>query len=300
MLNPTVQSVSTRSSATVSLFRMVVIFAIALYVYEALYGLVSQVDEGTGLFGYLIGFELIIFFGHTFAPLTWLCVFLFGAVHLLGGIFFIAAMATPRSEPRRALSAIVLAVPLLLSSFAAYGMEAWSEERDLTAPVRQVDLDAQPSAPALPGGLVEVTGWQDQRDAIEYSYTLLGKHKDIHVSLGFVPVVPKGWTPEDPIRYFARYHGTLNRSSEKLVPDVETGKLTRHLPYYVVRQLRAKHLTIDPSYAVIEWRQMEDHHVVDTNERYWVLGFGLLWSVPSAIGIFIFYAVADRQQRVGS
>jgi hypothetical protein len=294
MLNPTVQQARTPDRISAYLFQMLLIFAVALYVYEALYGLISEVDQGTGLFGYLIGLELIIFFGHTFAPLTWLCVFLFGAVHLLGGIFFIAALAPDRSEPRRALSALVLAVPLLCSSLAAYGIEAWAEQRDLATPVRQVDLDIQPFAPALHDGFIELAGWQDQRDAIGYSYTLLGKHRDIHVSLEFVPVVTKGWTPASPIRYFVSYHGTLNSISGPPERQIETGKLTRHLPYYVIRQLRKRNLKIDPSYAVIDWRPMDNHHLIDTKERNWVLGFGLLWSIPAAIGICLFYAFAAR------
>jgi hypothetical protein len=280
MLNPTVQQVKKADSATAYLLRMLLIFAIALYVFEALYGLMDGVDEGTGLFGYLIGLELIIFFGHTFAFLNWLFVFLFGAVHLLGGIFFIAALADSRSEPRRALSALLLAAPLLLSSLAAYGIEAWGVQRDQAASVSKVDLDVQPSAPALHDGLIELAGWRDQRDAIEYSYAVSGKNKDINVSLGFVPVVAKGWTPATPIRYFARYHGSLNGWPRE--KQMETGKLTRHLPYYVLRQLRARNLKIDPSYAVIE----QPH----PDQRYLVLGFSLLCTLTAAIGICIFYA----------
>jgi len=280
MLNPTVQSVNKSDGAAGYLLRMLLIFAIALYVFEALYGLIDGVDDGTGLFGYLIGLELTIFFGHTFAFLNFLFVFLFLAAHLLGGIFFMAALADSRSGSRRALSALLLAVPLLLSSLAAYGIEAWGVQRDQAAPVSKVDLDVQPSAPALHQGLIELAGWRDQRDAIEYSYAVTGKLHDIEVSLGFVPVVAKGWTPAAPIRYLVRYHGSLNGWPRK--KQTETGKLTRHLPYYVLWQLRARHLKIDPSYAVIEPRQAD--------ERYLVLIFGLLWSLPSAIGICIFYA----------
>jgi hypothetical protein len=291
-----VQTVRKSDLAAGYVFRTLLIFAVALYVYEALYGLISEVGEGNGLFGYLIGFELLIFFGHTFDILNWLCVFLFGAVHLLGGIFFIAALANDRSEPRPALSALLLAVPLLLSSLAAYGIEAWAEQRDLSAPVRQVDLDIQPSAPALHSGFIELAGWEDQRDAIGYSYTLIGKHKDIDISLGLVPVVEKGWTPASPIRYFARYHGSVNSYAGPPQKQMETGQLTRHMPYYVLWQLRKRHLKIDPSYAVIDWRQIDNHHLIDTKERNWVLGFGLLWSLPAAIGICIFYAAAGRQR----
>ena len=238
MLNPTVQTAYKSFLAAGFLFRMLVIFAVALYVYEALYGLISGVDEGTGLFGYLIGFELIIFFGHTFALLNWLFVFLFGAIHLLGGIFLIAALADSRYEPRRALSAFALAVSLLLSSLAAFGIEAWSEQRDRAASVSQVDLDAQPYTPPLHDGFIELAGWRDQRDAIEYSYAVSGKHHDINVSLGFVPVVAKGWTPATPIRYFARYHGSLNGWPQ--AKQIEAGKLTRHMPYYVVPATEGK------------------------------------------------------------
>ena len=66
------------------------------------------------------------------------------------------------------------------------------------------------------------------------------------------------------------------------------------MPYYVVWQLKARQLKIDPSYAVIEYRRIDNHHLVDTKERYMVLGFGLLWTLPAAIGICIFYAVAGR------
>jgi hypothetical protein len=292
MLNPTIQTARKSFLAAGFLSRMLLIFAVALYVYEALYGLISGVDEGTGLFGYLIGFELIIFFGHTFALLNWLLVFLFGAIHLLGGIFVIAALAGSRYAPRRALSAFGLALSLLLSSLAAFGIEAWSEQRDRAASVSQVDLDAQPDTPALHDGFIELAGWRDQRDAIEYSYAVSGKYHDINVSLGFVPVVAKGWTPATPIRYFARYHGSLNRWPRE--KQIEAGKLTRHLPYYVIRQLKARQLKIDPSYAVIEYRRIDNHHLFDTKQRYMVLGFGLLWSLPAAIGICIFYAAAGR------
>ena len=87
MLNPTVQTAYKSFLAAGFLFRMLVICAVALYVYEALYGLISGVDEGTGLFGYLIGFELIIFFDHTFALLNWLFVFLFGRNSSIGRNF---------------------------------------------------------------------------------------------------------------------------------------------------------------------------------------------------------------------
>lgn len=297
MLNPTVQQVN--KSYLMSLFwvRMLLIFVISLYLHEAFYGLITQVDAGTGLFGYLINFELIIFFGHTFSWLNWLCVFLFGAAHLLGGIFLLSMFAADRSEFQWSLSAVLLALPLLLSTLAAYEIEARSEQRDTEAPVSQVNLDVQPSAPVLHSGFIELTGWQDQRDAINYSYAVSGKYRDLSSSVGFVPVVAKGWTPASPIRYFARFQGTVNSIDGPPDKQTETGKLSRHLPYYVARQLRSRNLKIDPDYAVIEWRNIDNHHVVDTKQRYMVLGFGLLFTLPAAIGACIFYFVAGRQGR---
>ena len=296
MLNPTDPQVDKPFNLSSYFFRMVLIFVVALYVYEAMYCLISEVSDGTGLWGHFIGLQLIVFFGHTFAPLNWLCVFLFGAIHLLGGIFLVAAVAEDRSEPHRLLSALMLAVPLVASSLTAYGIEAWSEQRDLDAPVRQVDLDARSSAPAPRNGVVELSGWADPNDAVGYSYSLPGKVHDIDASFSFVPVVPKTWTHESPVRYFARQHGEANHSSEPLVQDTESGELTGGLPWYVAWQLKAKHIKIDPSYVVIDWRQMEKHHLVDQKERDVVLGIGLLWSLPAAIGIFMFYAVARGRQ----
>ena len=278
------------------LLRMFLIYAIALYVYEAMYCLNSEISDGTGLWGHFIGMQLIVFFGHTFAPLNWLCLFLVGAIHLLGGIFVVGAIAEDRSEPRRLLSALMLAVPLVASSLTAYGIEAWSEQRDLDAPVRQVDLDVRSSAPEPRDGLVELQGWADPNDAVGYSYSLPGKLHDLDMSFSFVPVVPKTWTHDSPVRYFARHHGEANPSSEPLVQDVESGELTGGLPWYVAWQLKAKHIKIDPSYVVVDWRQMENHRLVDQKERYFVLGIGLLWSLPAAIGICIFYAVAPRRR----
>jgi len=232
---------------------MLLMFAAALYFHAAAYLFFSGLDEGTGLFGCLIGLELIIFFGHTFALFTWLYMFLFGGVHLLAAVLFLPALL-----PRRALSAFLLPVALLLSSFAAYSIKVWAEERDLSAPVKRVNLDVQPFAPEAPrDGFISLAGWLDQRDAIEYSYTLpgggRGSNRNIDKTLGFVPVVAKGWTPASPIRYFAKYNDSLTRTSGKLEMTVKEGKLTRRLPYYVTRQLKARHLKIDPSYAVIEY-----------------------------------------------
>jgi hypothetical protein len=300
MLNPTVQYVSKPYRISLYLVRLLLIFAISLYLHEAFYGLITEAVSGTGLFGYLIGFELIIFFGHTFALLNWLCIFLFAALHLLGGIFVLGMLAADRFEFRWNVAAFLLAGPVLLSTLVAYEIEAWAEQRDAVAQVSRVNLDVQPSAPVIHSGFIELTGWRDQHDAINYLFAVSGKYRDVISTVDFVPVVAKGWTPASPIRYFARFNGAVTNINNPPEEQTETGKVSGHLPYYVVRQLRARNLKIDPDYAVIQWQQIENHHIVDTQERYMVLGFGLLITVPVAIGACIFYFVAGRQNRQGT
>lgn len=281
---------------TVPLLQMILIFVFALYLHWAFYILLSGAELGTGLFRYLISLELIIFFGHTVGFITWAFIFLFVGSHLLGGVFFIALLAPDRRDvARHPWLAFVVAVPMLLSTLTAYEIEGWFEQRDLTAPVNQVDLDMQKSAPALHDGFIELAGWEERRGAVDYSYVIYGKYHDQQVSIRYVPVVEKGWTPNSPIRYFVRATGVANDIPEPPAKGVETGELTGHLPFYISRQLRARHLKIDSSYSVIEWRQMDEHHhLVDNHTRYWVLFVGLLCTGPTAIGTSIFYFLARR------
>ena len=89
--------------------------------------------------------------------------------------------------------------------------------------------------------------------------------------------------------------GILNDLPELPVKEIATGKLSRQsLPFYVARQLKARNLKIDPSYAVIESWQMDNHHPVDNQYRYWILFAGLLCTAPAAVGTFIFYFLAVR------
>ena len=71
-----------------------------------------------------------------------------------------ALLAPDRQEvARHGMLALVVAIPLLLSTFAGYGIEAWIEHRDLAAPVNRVDMDGQQSAPVLHDGFIELAGW---------------------------------------------------------------------------------------------------------------------------------------------
>jgi hypothetical protein len=281
---------------TAVLLQVCLIFAFGLYLHEAFYFVISGEDSCTGPFRYLIGLELIIFFGHTLGLVTTAFVWLFVVTHSLGGIFIIGLCSPDRREiDRNGALAFVVAVPLLLSTLAAYGIEAWMEKRDLAAPVHQVDLDSQQSAPVLHDGFIELAGWEQRRGTVDFSYVVYSKRHDTHVSIRFVPVVAQGWTPNTPIRYFVRETGVANDIPEPSIKTMETGELGGHLPFYVTRQLKARNLKIDPSYAVIEFRQMDMHHLVDQDTRYWILFCGLFCTGPIAVGTCIFYLMARRK-----
>jgi len=297
-LNPTQEQLATKSDlAKGYLLKMLLIFALALYLHEAVVGISNEVDQGTGLFGYLINLELILFFGHTFTLLNYLCIFLLGGVNLLlVCVCVLVALRAVPFLPRRGLfsilAGILASVPLLLSSFAAYRIEVWEGQRELAVRARQVNLDVQPSLPALHEGPIELAGWWDQKDTVEYSYWIPSRHER-EVVIEFVPVVAKDWTAASPIRYFKRSYGTFSgnhsgiySSSTPLLPETTEGELTRHLPYYVIQQLKAKHLKIDPSYAVIEQRPINN-----AQYRYEFLVGSLLFTVVATICICILFTL---------
>jgi hypothetical protein len=301
MLNPTQKQLPTKSDqAKAYLLKMLLIFALALYLHEAVGGVSNEVDQGTGLFGYLVNLELILFFGHTFTLLNYLCLFLVGGVHLfLGVVCVLVALKAVPFLPRRGLfgilAGILASVPLLLSSLVAYQIEVWGGQRALSVRARHVDLDAQPSVPAMRDGFIELAGWWDERDTVEYSY-MIPSRRERQVVIDFVPVVAKDWTAASPIRYFKRSFGTFRgnhrgsySSSAPLLPEITKGELTRRLPYYVIQQLRAKQLKIDPSYAVIETRPVDSYDIAQ--DRYEFLVGSLVCTLLATICICVLFSL---------
>jgi hypothetical protein len=256
---------------------------------------------GEGPIGYFYGLELIVFFGHLpFASFFLFAVFM--VVNGLPAILIYCALAperlTPKSTARRGL---IVAIPVVLSTIAAYGVEALVERVDAAAPTQALDLDAASSGDAKRRGFVALSGWEQPRYAAGYGFETTSKYgRTTPHSHLFVPLVKEGWTPASPVEYFVHYvNGGTTAGSDTAPPKrVATGEFGGHLPLYIQWQMERKGVKIARSYAVVESVESDGFgHRADPKRRYMILICGLLLTVPAALCVCFFYGMAGRSMR---
>ncbi len=174
---------------------------------------------------------------------------------------------------------VICVAPLLIGGVVS---ASWyrSAHEDANAQVYSIDLRSAPAVSPKNARFLEVTG------AIARPYVLVYKKtEDQKVTHEvFAPLI--GQSEREPIRYVVHNEATESYDGQANWPDVFrqkgaapfSGRVGRGLPAYVVSGLRAKGAVLDPSYAVIEWKDL----------RYRQFGGGLgsddPWFTPLAVG----------------
>jgi hypothetical protein len=175
------------------------------------------------------------------------------------------------------LSIICLAPVLVGGVVSAFWYR--SEGEDAKAKVYSVDLRSSPAA--LPKGarLVEVTGVIARPLVLGYKKT----HDQTVTHELFAPLT--AGNDHEPVRYVVHNEASETYDGQVNWPDVFrhrgavvfSGRIAPSLPSFVVSGLRAKGAVLDPSYAVIEWRDLR-------NRQFGGSVSDEPWFMPLAIG----------------